>query len=157
MPHIVPAAADNDIGTLASKAQSLLVVWCRVRRGESDGRASSAAGRLVELATPADVTAQLRAAGSVFAEDEAELLWREAATPDQLRDMVAQRTTGRPLEQILGWAEFCGLRILVEPGVFVPRQRTTFLVQLAAGVVNAGDVAVDLCCGTGAVGAALAT
>ena len=56
----------------------------------------------------------------------------------------------------MGWAEFCGLRIAVEPGVFVPRRRTEILVQEAAAVAQPGAVVVDLCCGSGAVGAALA-
>jgi release factor glutamine methyltransferase len=63
---------------------------------------------------------------------------------------------GLPLEQVLGWAEFRGLRIQVEPGVFVPRRRTELLVEQAAAVAPPGAVVVDLCCGTGAVGAALA-
>lgn len=109
--------------------------------------------QLVELA---DVAARLRSAGSVFAEDEAGLLLAEASSREHLDDLVAKRMSGLPLEQILGWAEFCGLRIVVEPGVFVPRQRTRFLVQLAAGLATPGNVVLDLCCGTGAVGAALA-
>src|SRR2546429_9970090 len=68
--------------------------------------------------------------------------------------MVGQRTAGLPLEQVLGWAEFCGLRITVAPGVFVPRRRTEFLVRQAVAVARPGDVIVDLCCGAGAIGAA---
>ena len=60
-----------------------------------------------------------------------------------------------PLEQVLGWAEFCGLRILVAPTVFVPRRRTELLVRLALESLRAGDVVVDLGCGTGAIAAAL--
>jgi methylase of polypeptide subunit release factors len=37
-----------------------------------------------------------------------------------------------PLEHVLGWVEFCGLRIAVDPGVFVPRRRTELLVRQAA-------------------------
>jgi release factor glutamine methyltransferase len=69
--------------------------------------------------------------------------------------MVERREAGLPLEQVLGWAEFCGLRVAVEPGVFVPRRRTEFLVRQAAALARPGDVLVDLCCGSGAVGAAL--
>jgi release factor glutamine methyltransferase len=98
---------------------------------------------------------RLRAAGCVFAEEEAELLLAEADTPQRLEAMVARREGGVPLEQILGWAEFCGLRIMVEPGVFVPRRRTGFLVQQAARLLAPGDLVVDLCCGSGAVGVAL--
>ncbi len=99
---------------------------------------------------------RLRAAGCVFAEDEARLLLDASETPPGLEAMVEQRVSGLPLEQILGWAEFCGLRIIVEPGVFVPRRRTEFLTREAAGWARGGYVVVDLCCGSGAVGAAIA-
>jgi len=103
-----------------------------------------------------DIVARLRAAGCVFAEDEARLLMTAARTPAELEVMVGQRAAGRPLEQVLGWAEFCGLRIAVAPGVFVPRRRTEFLVRQAEALARPGAVIVDLCCGTGAIGAALA-
>jgi release factor glutamine methyltransferase len=147
---------------------------------------------------------RLRAAGCVFAEDEARLLISAARTPAALAAMVDRRAAGQPLEHVLGWAEFCGLRIAVDPGVFVPRRRTEFLVRRAAALARrAADptgpdptgldptghdptgldptgpdptgldptghdptghdptrqravVVVDLCCGSGAVGAALA-
>ena len=132
---------------------------------------------------------RLRAAGCVFAEDEAQLLISAARTPAALAAMVDRRAAGQPLEHVLGWAEFCGLRIAVDPGVFVPRRRTEFLVRRAAALarraaaptgqnptrpdVTGPDpigpdpigpdptrqravVVVDLCCGSGAVGAALA-
>lgn len=102
------------------------------------------------------LAARLRSAGSVFAEEEAALLLAEATTMEQLDGLVAKRMSGLPLEQVLGWAEFRDLRIAVEPGVFVPRQRTRLLVELAADFASDGDVVVDLCCGTGAVGAAIA-
>ncbi len=70
--------------------------------------------------------------------------------------MVARRSSGLPLEHVLGWAEFSGLRITVEPGVFVPRRRTEFLVAEALAQTPDASVVVDLCCGSGAVGAALA-
>src|SRR6266581_9078047 len=130
------------------------------------------------------VIARLRAAGCVFAEDEARLLISAARTPADLAAMVDRRAAGQPLEHVLGWAEFCGLRIAVDPGVFVPRRRTEFLVRhaaalagQAAGLAGPADqahpadqadlggpggtvpgrarlVVVDLCCGSCAVGAA---
>src|SRR3954462_11501847 len=103
----------------------------------------------------ASVVLRLRAAGCVFAEDEARLLLEAASTATDLESLVARRGSGEPLEQLLGWAEFCGLRIAVSPGVFVPRRRTEFLVETAAGLTHSGAVVVDLCCGSGAVGAAL--
>ncbi|MCP2258078.1 release factor glutamine methyltransferase [Streptoalloteichus tenebrarius] len=101
------------------------------------------------------VVSRLRAAGCVFAEDEAALLVAEARTPADLAALVERRVAGLPLEHVLGWAEFCGLRVSVDPRVFVPRHRTEFLVRQAAALAQPGAVVVDLCCGSGAVGAAL--
>ncbi|MEU8508363.1 putative protein N(5)-glutamine methyltransferase [Streptomyces brevispora] len=98
----------------------------------------------------------LRTAGCVFAEDEAELITATAADPAALTAMVERRVAGLPLEHVLGWAEFSGLRIAVDPGVFVPRRRTEFLIRQAVEVAPSPAVVVDLCCGTGALGAALA-
>lgn len=106
------------------------------------------------------IVSTLRAAGCVFAEDEAQLLVATARTPDELATLVDRRVAGLPLEHVLGWAEFCGLRIVVDPGVFVPRRRTEFLVHHAAELVRLDrtqppTVVVDLCCGSGALGLAL--
>ncbi len=111
---------------------------------------------------PAVIAARLRAAGCVFAEDEAALLLEAARSPSDLEAMVAARTAGAPLEHVLGWVRFAGLRVAVAPGVFVPRTRTELLVRRAAELLTAAGapgrapVVVDLCCGSGAVGAALA-
>jgi release factor glutamine methyltransferase len=102
------------------------------------------------------IVSRLRAAGCVFAEDEARLLIAAARTPAELAALVDRRVAGVPLEQVLGWAEFCGLRIDVDPGVFVPRRRTEFLVAQAAALARPGEPIVDLCCGAGAIAAALA-
>lgn len=115
--------------------------------------------------TFAVLVSRLRAAGCVFAEDEALLLLSEASSPAVLADWVDRRVSGMPLEYILGWAEFCGLRIAVEPGVFVPRRRTELLVSEAVTLLRKGQttpagrppVVVDLCCGSGAVGVAIAS
>ncbi|WP_273653793.1 putative protein N(5)-glutamine methyltransferase [Cellulomonas fimi] len=102
------------------------------------------------------LAARLRAAGCVFAEDEARLLLDATSDPPVLEAMVARRAAGEPLEQVVGWAEFCGLRVAVAPTVFVPRRRTELLVREAVALAPARDaVVVDLCCGTGAVGLAV--
>jgi release factor glutamine methyltransferase len=140
------------------------------------------------------VITRLRTAGCVYAEEEAALLFAAEFTAEQLAVAVERRVAGFPLEHILGWAEFCGLRIAVEPGVFVPRRRTALLVSEAARILGismaaaeasaaevsaaevslsaasgacglsvgaagpraSGAIVVDLCCGSGAVGLALA-
>ena len=122
----------------------------------------------------------LRAAGCVFAEEEAAVLGQVAADGTELAAMVRRRTTGEPLEQIVGYADFCGVRVRLRPGVFVPRVRSGLLVRLGAegaqrlagrgATADAGGrdrdrsgdvegseraVVVDLCCGSGALGMAL--
>lgn len=142
----------------------------------------------------AAIVRRLRSAGCVFAEDEAELLASAATTAAELDAMVDRRVGGEPLEYVLGWAEFAGRRVTVEPRVFVPRHRTEFLVDQAVALARAavarmaadgtavdgaavegtgvartsvGAMAVgfppvpavvvlDLCCGSGAIGLAVA-
>lgn len=102
-----------------------------------------------------DLVARLRAAGSVFAEDEAEVLVASARSASHLEEMVGRRVAGEPLEVVVGWADFHGCRVAVDPGVFVPRARTGILVDEGAKGLLPGSVVLDLCCGTGAVALAL--
>jgi release factor glutamine methyltransferase len=108
---------------------------------------------------PGALVARLRAAGCVFAEDEARLLIEAADEGRDLDGLVQRRVGGEPLEHVLGHVDFCSVRLAVEPGVFVPRVRTALLVEQAlhalAGTAGAHPVVVDLCCGSGAVGAVL--
>ncbi|MYS35141.1 release factor glutamine methyltransferase [Streptomyces sp. KhCrAH-43] len=109
--------------------------------------------------SPSDLSSlvtTLRSAGCVFAEDEAALITATAGRPAEVAAMAERRAAGHPLEHVLGWAEFNGLRIAVDPGVFVPRRRTEFLVDRAVALAPDPAVVVDLCCGSGALGAALA-
>jgi release factor glutamine methyltransferase len=101
------------------------------------------------------LVATLRAAGCVYAEDEARVLTTAAADDAELAVWTDRRVAGEPLELVVGFATFCGIRVAVAPGVFVPRQRSSALVRAAATGLAAGDVAIDLCCGTGALGLAL--
>lgn len=106
------------------------------------------------------VTDRLRSAGCVFAEDEARLLTECADSPTRLDRLVGARCRGDPLEYVLGWAEFLGRRLAVEKPVFVPRRRTEFLARNAIAQARAvrgrTPVVVDMCCGAGAVAAAVA-
>ncbi|GLI26893.1 methylase [Agromyces rhizosphaerae] len=106
------------------------------------------------------LVARLRAAGCVFAEEEAALLVEAATDAGELEQLVRRRLDGEPLEPLLGWAEFRGRRMAVGPGVFVPRRRSEFLAQLAVaacrGVEGRPAVLVELCCGVAAIAAAVA-
>ncbi|NYI42702.1 putative protein N(5)-glutamine methyltransferase [Demequina lutea] len=102
------------------------------------------------------LVARLRAAGCVFAEDEAAALRSAAGHEDELEPMVTRRIAGEPLEVVIGYAEFAGLRIPAAAGVFVPRVRTQFVAKLAAQFAPPSSIVVDLCCGSGAIAAAVA-
>ncbi|HZD37266.1 MAG TPA: peptide chain release factor N(5)-glutamine methyltransferase [Actinomycetes bacterium] len=76
-----------------------------------------------------------------------------------LEGMVARRVAGEPLQYVIGWAPFGALRILVGPGVFVPRPETELVASRAAGHLRAAGApatAVDLCTGSGAIACFLA-
>jgi release factor glutamine methyltransferase len=105
----------------------------------------------------ADTVATLRAAGCVYAEAEAAVLVDAAGDPAMLAAMVRRRTGGEPLELVVGYADFGGVRVRVRPGVFVPRTRSELLVRLGAAAARAtpAAVVVDLCCGSGALGMAI--
>lgn len=80
----------------------------------------------------AALVARLRAAGCVFAEEEAAILEERAAGDDALLERLAlARIGGAPLEPLVGWSDFGDLRLAVGPGVFVPRQRTLVLAEAA--------------------------
>jgi len=84
------------------------------------------------------------------------MIQASAASPAQALAMVERRLAGEPIEVVVGWAGFCGLRIALRPGVFVPRRRTELLAGQAAALAAPGMVVVDLCCGSGAIAAAIA-
>jgi release factor glutamine methyltransferase len=107
-----------------------------------------------------DVVVRLRVAGCVFAEDEAAVLIAAVASEAEFDTMVERRCSGEPLEYVIGWVEFGCIRIAVGPPVFVPRRRSELLVREAVRVLKAPaapdrQTVVDLCCGSGAIGAAI--
>lgn len=93
---------------------------------------------------PDELVAALRRAGCVFAEEEAAVLRESADSAADLERLARARAEGAPLEQLVGWVEFGGLRLSVGPGVFVPRQRTYLLAEVAvAAVESAGEDAAQ--------------
>jgi release factor glutamine methyltransferase len=132
-------------------------VFCRqqIRHWRYDGRTTGGSVRGVAEPAYDELVRRLRAAGCVFAEDEARLL-QDAATGAALEQLVTRRVAGEPLEHLVGWVDFAGIRVALDPGVFIPRQRTSLLVDLAAAIVPPDGLVVDLCCGSGALGIAIA-
>lgn len=107
--------------------------------------------------TESSIVPLLRAAGCVFAEEEARLLVAAADDARELAAMVHSRMEGLPLEHVLGHVEFCGLQLEIDAGVFVPRRRTELLAMEAISRTHPGGTVLDLCCGCGALGAAVAS
>jgi len=122
-----------------------------------------------------EAVARLGAAGIATARQDAELLLARVlgttrlalhlgpqeklstSTLPRFEALVARRAGHEPLQYILGEAEFCGLRIAVGPGVFIPRPETELLVERALATAPTGTgLAVDVGAGSGAVACALA-
>ena len=75
-----------------------------------------------------------------------------------LRERVRRRGAGEPLQYILGFEDFHGLRLKVGPGVLVPRPETEQLVELVLERISGVEVPriIDLGTGSGAIALALA-
>jgi release factor glutamine methyltransferase len=98
----------------------------------------------------------LGAAGCVAPAEEAEELLRAAgAGVGVLEELVARRRRGEPLAWIIGSVDFCGMRVHVDPGLYVPRPHTEVLARRAASLLPGDGIAVDLCTGSGAVAAVM--
>lgn len=105
----------------------------------------------------ARVLRELAEGGFVSAEAEADVLFeasRRGVGP--IDELVARRLAGEPLAWIAGSVDFCGVRVRVDPGVFVPRPHTQAMSRRAASLLPDDGIAVDLCTGSGAVAAVMA-
>lgn len=97
---------------------------------------------------------------ALYLEFEREL---DEATLAKLREMVKRRVAGEPLQYITGEVEFCGLKLLVDKRVLIPRPETELLVEAVAerlkaesGERKAGVKVVDVGTGSGCIAIALA-
>ncbi len=99
------------------------------------------------------------ARGGFIAADEEAAELSEAAGGDgaRLAELVARRLTGEPLAWITGWAELCGVRVVVHPGVYVPRWHSEVVVARVLEVLPPAGTVIDLCTGSGALGKVLRT
>ena len=89
----------------------------------------------------------------IFSQQESEV------TPQQeqaLEEILARRQKREPLAYILGYKEFYGINLLVNPNVLIPRPETEFLVEhtlfmALMGMESADLVIADIGTGTGAI------
>ena len=103
-----------------------------------------------------DTSARLAAGGFLAPDDEAaELVAAAGDDGSRLEALVERRLTGEPLAWITGATTFCGLGVLVDHGVYVPRSHTEALALRAVDRLPEHGVAVDACTGSGAVAVVL--
>jgi release factor glutamine methyltransferase len=127
----------------------------------------------------AATVSDLRAAGVASPEVDARWLVEAASgadprrAPDRaltdgeartLATLVARRRTREPLQLVIGTTAFRTVELRCRPGVFIPRPETEVLAGIAVELARAAEhqgsrpvVVHEPCCGTGAVGLAIAS
>ncbi len=70
---------------------------------------------------------------------------------EQYRKTIEQRAQHVPLQHILGYQDFMGLRFQVNEHVLIPRQDTEILVEEAMRYLHDGMRILDLCTGSGCI------
>ncbi len=75
----------------------------------------------------------------------------------ELSEKTERRLDGEPLQYILGTQDFLGVRILCDPRALIPRLDTECVCEEALRISRERQyrTALDLCCGTGAIGCVL--
>lgn len=103
------------------------------------------------------VVQALADAGCIAASEEADELLQAAGGDREVLDrLVSRRLQGEPIAWLTGAVTFCGVRLLIAPGVYVPRWQTEPLARRAVTLLPPAGVAVDLCTGAGPIAAVLA-
>lgn len=86
-------------------------------------------------------------------------------TSNDIDEFAARRSQGEPLQYVIGYVDFYGMKIKVGPGVLVPRPETELLVEEALKRVRCQNKnsetasplkILDLCTGSGCIALALA-
>jgi len=82
-------------------------------------------------------------------------------TATRYADAVRRRAQREPLQRILGWEDFRGLRFRLTPDVLVPRPETELLVEWALGFLPEASASrrprvIDVGTGSGCIACALA-
>jgi len=94
----------------------------------------------------------------VHAEEEAAILVGAVPRAGDLEALVRRRTSGEPLEHIVGWVGFGALRLAVGPGAFIPRQRSRQLARAAirAAAAQERPVVLEAYAGVAPIAASIA-
>jgi len=81
----------------------------------------------------------------------------EPETARRYAAAVRRRARREPLQRILGWEGFRGLRLRVTGDVLVPRPETEILVEWSLALVPSVRVAIDVGTGSGCIACSIAT
>ena len=79
---------------------------------------------------------------------------------EAMQQAVSRVLNGEPLAYVLGQWEFFGLPLIVTPDVLIPRDDTCAVTELAIKhslFLDSAPRILDLCCGSGCIGIALAS
>ena len=74
-----------------------------------------------------------------------------------LDDAIARLQRYEPIQYILGYSDFCGLRFKVTPVTLIPRPETSELVEWIAGESNGTENILDIGTGSGCIAISLAS
>ena len=80
----------------------------------------------------------------------------EEEKKQQYFNFIKRRSEKEPLKYITGYADFFGLVLKVKNGVLIPRVDTETLVEEVISIEREKKNILDMCCGSGAIGIALA-
>lgn len=75
---------------------------------------------------------------------------------DRLRELTLRRAAGTPLQHLLGSVPFCGLELITDQRALIPRPETEYLCELLAARDAPPRRLLDMACGSGCIGLALA-
>lgn len=111
--------------------------------GISEGEASALAFMLIEETT------QLSKAQILTSDCD-------GTDADSLLSMAQTIASGTPIQQVLGYAYFCGMKLKVTPSVLIPRPETEELVRWVVDESPAPRSILDIGTGSGCIAIALA-
>lgn len=111
--------------------------------GISEGEASALAFMLIEETT------QLSKAQILTSDCD-------GTDADSLLSMAQTIASGTPIQQVLGYAYFCGLKLKVTPSVLIPRPETEELVRWVADESPVPHSILDMGTGSGCIAISLA-
>lgn len=120
------------------------------------------AGRLTRSGSPSPGPEARIIVAHVLGVEVPRLIAVDDVTAEQQRcidELAERRMAGEPLQHLTGVAYFRHEELLVGPGVFIPRPETEVMVGWALQRLAERDTrrVVELCAGSGAISAALAT